>query len=558
MSSSGSTERRWLISKVIKTDRSRIEVYQHCKRRRWHEYHEAGIGIRPKRYPLPLAVGGSVHVGFAHLLENAMGIPMAELWIQKAEDNAVALALEDFGQYASALQVDLSEQVAMGGDPKTIESQLMKSLGQESSDEHIEKLAQIREQSLSSFDQYLFEEQSALVEGLVRAYARRRLKPLLEQFEVLEVEREGMWRLASIGPNGENHTGVGEGYSYPQDTELWFMSRPDALILERSSRNLYILSYKTAASWDIRKDRDATRDMQGLSEGVEIEKRLGEAWKWIKERHAAGEVAYSLNETMQGGISKRVAEFLRDSPAPPRILGIRYEYVLKGDRWLDKELTQELGLDVRAQRSPLVRAYLNPGMASGDEQWNCSWDYVKEGGEVSKLYWKSWRATPVFKHMPIKSWIDALDKSVETIGEEGRVLGWNSPAQSTGYLKTHPLDDIFIPPIVVYRNDDELRDWIEQVEAQEIQIAEHVDLVSHAADDATRRHLLNVYFPQTRRACEYPTTCPFAATPTAPGPCFGSDEAFADPLGTGRYEARKINHPQEEQQNISKKSLTKV
>ena len=46
------------------------------------------------------------------------------------------------------------------------------------------------ERSVREYEAYLMAEQSALVEGMVRAYARRRLRPLLEEFEVLEVERE--------------------------------------------------------------------------------------------------------------------------------------------------------------------------------------------------------------------------------------------------------------------------------------------------------------------------------------------------------------------------------
>lgn len=497
--------------KKIFVDRSRVEAFQRCHRLRWHEYHESDIGITPSRKPLPLAVGGSVHEGLAELLRG------------HDEEESVKTALADFSQFAKHLQVDLSEQAGLEGGINTLEAQLLKSLGygEHTTDEQVSKLAEMRERSINAFDTYLYEEQSALVEGLVRAYARRRLKPLLEQYEVLEVEREGMWCLWE-------DSYVEEETRVPIEQQIWFMSRPDALLLERSSRNLYLLSFKTAASWDIRKDRDALRDMQGLSEGVEIEKRLATWWHDLKQAD-----------------TEPMRKFLESCGSAPRILGIRYEYMLKGDRVFDKELTAELGLDARTQRSPLTRAYMNPGMVAGDESWNVSWKYMKEGGEQSQLYWKSWVGTPVFRQMRTKQWIDRMDQSVETIGEEGRALGWNSKAQATGFLKSHPLDDIFIPPIVVYRNDDELRDWIEQVEAQEREIAERVELVRGAGDASEKRHLLNLYFPQHRRACEYPSTCPFAATPTSPGPCFGSDQAFEDPLGTGRYERREPNHPQE-------------
>jgi hypothetical protein len=510
------------------TDRSRIETYQRCHRARFLEYHEAKMGIVSARRPLPLAVGGSCHVGFAILLQGG------------DEEVAVKAALEDFGQYAGAISLDLSEQTAIDSSTiQSLEAQLLGSVASDpSTNVQIEQLSKVREQSLNAFDRYLFEEQSALVEGLVRAYARRRLRPLLEQYEVLEVEREGQWLLASWNEHVK-HQPI-DGYTYPRDNELWFMSRPDALLLDKESRQLYLLSFKTAASWDIRKAKDAERDMQGLSEGVEIEKRLATWWPIAHDSHksaSAGEIWWKALE--KEGCTPRMWDYLAELSAPPRIMGIRYEYMLKGDRWTDKDLSAELGIELRSQRSHLVRGYMNPGMTADDTQWNWSWDYMKEGGETSKLYWKSWHGTPVWKHMTVKEWIDALDTATETIGEEGRLLGFSCKAQATGFTASHPFDEVFIPPIVVYRNDDDLRDWIEQTEAQEVRVAENVELVKAAKDEGEKRHLLNIYFPQTRRACEYPTTCQFV------GLCWGGDDARRDPLGTGKFKGREANHPQE-------------
>jgi hypothetical protein len=214
--------------------------------------------------------------------------------------------------------------------------------------------------------------------------------------------------------------------------------------------------------------------------------------------------------------------------------------MLKGDRRLDKDLTARLGLDVRSQQSPLVRAYRNQGMVAGDEQWNVSWDYLKETGESSKLYWKNWKGAPVFETLTTRTWLDKLDQTVQVADTpDGLINAWSSPAQATGYLEAHPLDEIFIPPIVVYRNDDDLRDWIEQTEAQEKEVAEHVAKVRAAQDEGEKRHLLNVHFNQTRRACSYPTDC--AMIPI----CFGGAEVRQDPLGTKLYKIREANHPQE-------------
>jgi hypothetical protein len=501
------------------TDRSRIETFQRCNRLRWLEYHEGSeaMGITSARKPLPLAVGGSVHEGLAVLLAGGQEIfrqneSIGGDW--PLEEAAVKAALADFEQFQLALDI--------GEEQHEMTAQLNDAIaGQDA------ELAQLAAATVakgrSEFDQYLYAEQSALVEGLVRAYARRRLRPLLEQYEVLEVEREGSWQLHA--PAGQDAEG-----SYWGHPDVWFMSRPDALLRERQSNQLYIMSFKTAADWDYRKEKEAGHDMQGLSEGVEVEKRLAEWWRLIREHDG---------KHLLSDISKPMWEFLQAIPSPPRILGIRYEYMLKGSRWMDKDLTAELGVEVRSQRSILTRAYVNPGMVAGDEQVNCSWDYIKEGGETSKLYYKNWKSQPIGKIMPVKSWIDKLDAMALTMGEEGNEIGWSGPAQVTGFLAEHPLDALFPPAMVVYRNDDDLRDWLEQVESQEVEVAEHVAKVKAAADEGEKRSLLNRYFQQSRRACDYPTACQFQAV------CYGGEDIRRAPMTSGLYTIRTANHPQE-------------
>src|SRR5215469_10300668 len=100
--------------KTVWTDRSRIEAYQRCPRLRWLEYHEQGTGIVPVKTPLPLCVGGSVHVGLATLL---MGM---------SEDGAVVDALADFATHRSALALDTAELVAQAIVPSdTLHAQML-------------------------------------------------------------------------------------------------------------------------------------------------------------------------------------------------------------------------------------------------------------------------------------------------------------------------------------------------------------------------------------------------------------------------------------------------
>jgi hypothetical protein len=148
--------------------------------------------------------------------------------------------------------------------------------------------------------------------------------------------------------------------------------------------------------------------------------------------------------------------------------------------------------------------------------------------------------------MTIARWIDMLDTASETmsgedasVGLEPRVLGYGSLAQASGYTDQHPLDAVFMTPIIVYRNDDDLRDWIDQTEAGEVRVQEGLAQIEAVSNTSERRHLLNVYFPMARHSCEYPSTCQFVPI------CYGGEDIKFYPLGSGKFRARVPNHPQE-------------
>lgn len=538
------TDRVW-------TDRSRIEAYQHCKRERWLTYHEEGTGIVSARKPLPLAVGGAVHVGLEHLLRG------------HGEEVAVAMAVEDLAQYRGRLEVDASERpaaiipgmAAISPVPPVIaiddfDAQLVaqaRDLGMAKEDvEALFKRTAPPPAAAGSWDDWLWEEQSRLVEGLVRAYSRRRLAILLAEFEVLEVEREGSWTLHSdliteteaVERGMSIYNVFAPGY---EPREIMFMSRPDALLRSRADNSLYLLSYKTAASWDHRKEKDAQHDMQGLSEGVEVERRLGEWWRVLHWYKSSPETATAREDKIASEIPTNIGHYLISLPEPPRIVGIRYEYILKGERWRDKELSTKFGFDCRSQKSHLIRCYYN----AKSSQTNWSWDFIKDDGSEGKLAWQNWKASLLT--MPVKEWIDMLDAAEmamsaydSTVGMEPRELGYKCPAQASGYTKSHPLDEIFIPPITVYRSEDDLRDWLEQTESQERGVAEAVAQVREAgADQDAKRSRLNVLFPQTRRSCEYPSQCAYVPV------CYGGEDIRANPMSSGLYQLRSANHPQE-------------
>lgn len=539
----------------IFVDRSRIEAYQRCPRKRFIEYHQSGTGVQPRKKNLALAVGGSVHRGLEVLLRSSLR------FMPDPEEGAVAAALDDFARNSDALEVDVTELAAMTASPvATFDAELVaqaQELGMPT-----EGLGFDRAKSLRQFDSMLYQEQAALVEAMVRAYARYRLKPLLEQFEVLEVETEGEWTL-SEWEREELYNIQGIHLDPPKHKmELVFMSRLDALLRERQTNQLYLQSYKTTGTWgDVRKLKAAEKDIQGLTEGIEVENRLQSWWTVLHIPQAV--TSLQEIEKQYGKPSGKMIMFLEGLPDPPRIYAVRYEYLLKGERWEDKELSAKLGMTVRTQRSPLIRQYVarsipqkgQSGYSVGDVCW--SWDYIRtEDDKDSKLAWQNWTSQPVWNHEGgVRAWIDQLDQSEilmsgedSTVGMEPRQIGWKSAAQKLGVTRKHPFEEVFPEPVIVFRNEDELRDVVEQFEAQERKVAEAVAMMPAStwngteSDPGLRRSYLNTHFPQHRHSCFYPSEC------WATKICFAqSADVQADPLGAGegKFVRRVPNHPQE-------------
>jgi hypothetical protein len=369
-------------------------------------------------------------------------------------------------------------------------------------------------------DKYLRAELAALVEGMVRAYARRRLRPLLEQFVVLEVEREGWWKLGAVDLGSEI-------------AELYFASRHDALLLERQTNSLYLQSYKTTGSWDRRKEMDAQVDQQGLSEAVDVENRMREAWELLEmlkkddRAEALSEMVTIRSERVDELVSSRVAEWLSSQPEPPRILGVRYEYLHKGQRRQDKKDPELPGRYV--QDSPLIRAYSQDGITAADRRWSWTYEWWELSGKSRRLDYRSWKKQPVWKYLSIAEWIDMLDRGEvqpDAYDEDGYVMD--------------VLAEQFVEPITVYRNSDDMRDWLEQTQAQEIQVAKDAEEVRRAraeGGEMAERSALNRLFGQSRRACSYPGKCSFWEV------CYGGDAIRRNPESSGLYTIRIPNHP---------------
>jgi hypothetical protein len=587
------------VTQVIYSDRSRVIAYQRCKRLRWLEYSEgpAGVGLVPRRRSIHLVVGSAVHSGMEVLLRDSQtwldDNASAELTLadqldrlftvqivgcvttaRLIEDRAVAAALGDLrAEFSEGVELDPEEQAAQQAAkqadgtaaPQTDMGGLVAGMSSNSRQEDSPIVIEfdgmvgpvstaiaaidpaLSSRTYESNEEYLRQEIAALVEGMVRCYSRRRLRPLLEQFQVQEIEHEGEWTLAQFDMTGE--------CSYDQNgrpvqeyvKEIHFLSRHDALLLERSTGYLYLQSFKTTGSWDRRKEMDAQVDMQGLSEAVDVEKRFGEAHQLLafmsgveaavkrnKEIDPIVSLADNpeyLDSQQRVGelVSDRVAEWLRSLPDPPQILGVRYEYLLKGSRRKDKKDASQP--DRYIQDSILCRAWKQEGITSDDRRWAWTYDWTDEGGKGRRLDYRSWVKSPVWKFMPVADWIDLLDEGKV---QEGALTEQGEPMDA--------LAGQFVPVLTVYRQRDSFYDLMESMEFQETQIAKDVAEVREAERTggyAAKRSALNRRFPRTLTACSYPGKCGHWEC------CHGAPDIQVDPMGSGLFVERIPNHPRE-------------
>ena len=102
---------------------------------------------------------------------------------------------------------------------------------------------------------FTVEEQAALIEGLIRAWARARREPFLAEYEVLDIEREELCEVRR---------------------EVGLMSRSDVVLRRKSDRRVFIVNFKSVGDAGERWRRSFEFDVQTMSETVPVERRLGE------------------------------------------------------------------------------------------------------------------------------------------------------------------------------------------------------------------------------------------------------------------------------------------
>lgn len=197
-------------------DRSRyLAGLQQCQMYRYYQYHAAnGYGFTRKSTSLPLTTGISVHAGLAELLVAAK---------EKASLPTPA-----------AVEAIVSKQVAAY-------NQLIKAKGFQATEDNAEV-------------EHTRKEQAALISGLIWGWYRAMLPFILEQFEIVDVEREEMLILDNIG----------------------LMSKPDWVGRRKADGTLGIHDFKTAGIINDAYVQEYKHSVQMMVGTVAVEQRLKE------------------------------------------------------------------------------------------------------------------------------------------------------------------------------------------------------------------------------------------------------------------------------------------
>lgn len=425
------------------TSRSAIECYQECPRRRWWNYLYDGTGIVPIRKAVPLVTGGAVHVGAEALLKG----------------------------------IELEQSIRFAANEYTIE---------------IGRYKDRLSRELNANEEYVYEEQIALSEALVRLFAMAILPGLLQQYNVLDVEREESRYL-------------GRG--------VMLEGRIDAVLEDKQDKNILVLNLKTSRTVgeDDSRVEDQTRvDMQGLTEMWLLQKRYNEVNEKIDN---ISNLCRSLTTGTMPHIeraSNKIIDYFKRNQLPPKVSGVKTIFLIKGKQYEQNDGRKET-------YSPLIRPYRK--LVGGEWKYEPSYTFEKPDGSKGRLG-KGWE--------PFHAW---------ECEDVGFVKGWMERLAGMPNV----IEKQYYIPTDMYRNSDEVDSLIEEISSQEEWVRKCiVDCIGNGSSKAGTT-FLNEYFPMHRRSCVYPLKCQY-------WDCCYKPMTKEDPLATGDFVKRTPHHPLEKAQ----------
>lgn len=429
------------------SDRSRSIDFQECPRSFWYGYvfpnGTPTAGLRMNRLNIDLTTGLGFHEGCNHLLEGS------------SVDEAVGRALEGHGSWKGYWPLVKEQGLILG----------------QSEDAH-----------------YVANEQAAMVEALIRGWAWFGLPQIQERFEIVEAERDE-YGLFSMG-----------------DFELTWGMRGDALLMDKNTYDLFILSLKTKKEWKGLKDEKKNRyDMQGMSETAVVEQRLR---RWHAKLEAVAPVIPEVDEEIPKWFIDRFK-----AGAGPTIMGVKMDFALKGRR---SEYPEDSG--IWTYSNPLIRPWKRDDGLKGDG-YAFMFQFKDELGGNHRLG-KGWNRINIWEDMGVKKWVDLL-----------------ATESFQGMDPMVAIQKQFIMPTEYFRADKDIENWLESRLFEEKRIYTGIKETVPTIGTKLLQSKLNEHFPMYSN---YPTDCTYCPFESV---CHDGIESYMhDPMSSGKYTARTPNH----------------
>lgn len=412
--------------------RSAILTYKACPYKYFLEYALGGHGVVSFAMPQHLLIGIAIHRGLQHLLEHCRVEHPDGDFSEKCIDDAVDFAHKVFVEVIEKREIELKKK--WNGSSYDVEDL-----------------------------NYTIKEIYNLIEALIRAYAVYRLRNFLEEYEVLEVEKE-------------------EVFDSFSDIVTW-LGKADGLLRRKKDNELVILSFKTASEFGNSNMFNIRIDMQGCSEIIAVEDRLNKHYKifyeaFVKANAYVQEVGDELHNYFHWKIRQTIGF------VPIQVFANQYEYLVKGKHRADSseplKYKYQTHLLHAVKSDSAAVAQLGSGLRFG-ASGSIEYEWVIPQGKLPK----GKKKFDVADDVGVKVWVDMLARG-EVQPEKGDALEGVIIAGEERLAK---------------RSLEQLKEWRISTQFEAEEIAERVrtlnDLKLRAAfpenESSTRDMLLEIY-----------------------------------------------------------------
>lgn len=470
---------------IVHASRSRFEAFMKCSRYGYLQFHWGGRGIVKVGKNIYLTTGIWLHKGLEEIGR----------WI--LEQQKKKLVIEEIPEHV----LDRILDIVRTGMFKELFPENWREIngGYDLSSETLDEEGNKRELSEYEWEQrqqYTFDEQSALIEGLLRVFCLRVVPNWLTRFRIVAIELDMAFPLVKN-----------------EDWEVIQSARIDWVLQEIESKDLFLVSFKGYRQFGEHEAKEASHDTQGLSES------------WAFD------------------------EYLKNKNISKRIMGVQMLYLIKGARKETKRGNRNY-----EQQSPLIRGFRR--LNEDGIEYAHSWFYPDTRDEDQRnesgvrALGKSWEKFDVFKGQAleelggVKGWISRLNREVIGHGEGD----WEIQPECGDILAEQVKQ-----PEVYLRHDRDIESWLRQTKGREQEIAFKL-LLEDTYDGAWKagnypenlKYNFEAYmddcFPMNRKACHYypgeQNDCQYIPI------CFGTDEERNNPLENG-YTERRPHHKAE-------------